>query len=429
MQIIYELVRQYALDNMGRKFLVALPKSNIMQRIWAGLPVPTIVTKPDIEYVVDQRGYWETVPIELDGVVNQTGSGVFTRDEEEQIRRKFMMEDGRFLAMVGIDWKPTGNINFNSNGINRCMFQDLPTSEFRPNKIASANPSYVLVSCNVSQLAKRPDLALVELPAAIQFDPTDGQILLDNYETDTADDEFIAIKSGIVKYLWYYVKRSDELRSCFKLAAQMHGESFTRYATKIISSWADSLKRDLSSPFQREMSTEIVMDLKGVIIPLTSTWVSYGPWYTTSDQARGMTKIEVDQGLVPWNFDRPVSGELWDANLNVAGFERLSRTIADLDWIDNATIVAAGFPEYGPGSGLGFNSNLNGISVDFGINGVKTTYNFSTFLKKPGTFRKSDYDNISRARIDTREKLPETINENILYQISPAYEGSNRFRY
>jgi hypothetical protein len=274
--IIYEHVRQYALDNMGKKFLVALPRSEIMNRIWANLPVPTSTIRPEIEYTVDQRGYWETVPNELDGVVN--GTSVFTGSEEDQIRRRFMADDGRFYAMVGIDWHPSGNVNFNSNGINKAMFQDFPTSEFRPNKIASGNPSFVLVSCNVNQLSKRPDLAFVELPAAIQFDPTD-RISIEHFNdkvvTDdgTLDDEDLATKAGIVKYLWYLYHYNDDFYNLVTTVALSHGMSNVDYASKVILRWATYLMTMLNNPFKRSMSTEYVMDLKGVVIPLTSTWV------------------------------------------------------------------------------------------------------------------------------------------------------------
>lgn len=431
--IIHSHVRQYALDHMGRKFLVALPRSEIMNRIWTNLDVPTNPLRPTIEYTVDNRGYWENIPPELDGIENTTGtSGTFSGTEEDQIRRKFMSEDNRFYAMVGIDWHPSGNVNYNSDGINRAMFQDFPVSEFRPNKIASGNPRYILASCSVNQLVKRPDLALVELPAAIQFDPTDfdeSALPSGYFRPGQADDEFIATKAGIIKYFWYFYKRNNDFRDLLKEAAGEYAMSVNDYASYVITKWADRLKDRLNNPFQRSMSTEFVMDLKGVIVPLTSTWVSYGPWYSTYDQANGMVKIEIDESLVPWNFDRPVDPNPWYTNLDVAGFERLSRTIADVDYVDNASITVAGFPEYGPGSAFGYNSNITSISVDFAIGGVTTSYNFSTFLQKPGTYRKSDYDNVSRARIDTREKLPDTENFNIISTEVDRGYGTNRFRY
>lgn len=420
---LYDAVRNYAFDNMGKKFLVCLPKSQIMNRIWNNLPVPTNTSKPSIEYVVDDRGYWEYVPEELNGVVTGTsGTSVFTAGQENQIRRRFMLEDSRFLAMVGIDWKPSGNINFNSNGYNKALFQDLPVTEFRPNNIADGNPSYVLCSCSVNQIAKRPDLALLELPSVLRFEPVDNPDEQSFSYRNSGNDENLGKKLSIIKYFNYLLQKNEDFRIMLKKAANATGISFVTYVSSVFDDWSNELLYTTMYGTQQEMSTEYVMDLKGAIIPLTSTWVSYGPWFTASGNAEGMTRVEVDQALVPWNFTRPTSPTAWDANLNAAGEEKLARSLSDMYWLDSAVISVAGFPEYGPAQPLGYNSNLTAINVDFGVGGVKTTYNFSTYLKRPGTFRKGDFDNISKSRIDTREKLPDTNNINIVYN----FDGSNR---
>lgn len=431
---LYQHVRDYAFENMGKKFLVCLPKSNIMNRIWSGLPVPTRTDRPEIEYKVDDRGYWEVLPFELDGLVNsgQAGSGTFTIDEERQIIKRFMSEDGRFYSMVGIDHKPTGNINFNANGLNSAMFQDLPVSDFRPNKIASNVPTYVLSACTVDQLVKRPDLALVELPNTISFDPQVSGFFTHGYVWNDGvfNDDKIMTKQGIIKMLWYFFKRDIEFRSVIiDVATAKFGNANQsyKYASKVISTWAEKLRLQTPDYMQRHANIEPVMDLKGVIIPLTSTWVSYGPWFATSGISYGMNEVQVDDGLVPWNFDRPTVGN-WDDNLNAAGEERLDRTVAATDYLDNAVISVAGFPEMGLGSSFGYNSNLTSISVDFGIQGVKTIYNLSTYLRRPGTYRKSEYDDVSRSRFKDSDHLPETKNVSITTELYGKNYGPNKFR-
>jgi hypothetical protein len=431
--IIYQQVRQYALDNMGRKFLVCLPRSIIMERIWDNKPVPTRPLKPEIEYVVDQRGYWETLPPAFDGIINGT-NGSFS-SEEDQIRRRFMAEDGRFYAMAVMNWKPQGNVNFNSNGINKAMFQDIPVSEFRPNKLTVSvrpdgtigNPERVYISCSVNQLIKRPDLALVELPSPVEFDPTDGVAIAGDYRSAEIDDEFLSTKAGLVKYFWYHFKTNKTCRDIIKVGADKTGENIKQYAKKVIRTWVEQVYYFTNNPYMREMSKERIMDLEAVIIPLTSTWVTYGPWYNNTFVNSGMVKIDVDPGLVPWNFSRPPSNQSWDYNLEQAGQERFQRSIASVEYVDSASISVVGFPEFGLGDQLGFNSNITGLSIDFGIGGVKTTYNFATYAGKPGTFRKAEYDNISRTRIDPREKLRDPENTNIRHQYYAAYEGTNRF--
>jgi hypothetical protein len=427
--IIYEQVRQYAVDHMGRKFIVVLPRSAIMERLWLNLPVPTEPDRPEIEYRVADRGYWDTVPAEFDGIVRRNENS--TVSQEEEIRRRFMAEDGRFYPMAVIDWKPSGNINFNSNRINRAMFQDIPASEFRPNRIAEGNLDYIFCSCSINQLVKRPDLALVELPAAISFDPTVGISYFNKYKDGSMDDEFIATKTGIMNYLVYLFKKDNMFRAVIKRVAQARGEAPYPYAMKVFAAWANRLYMNKNLFYQAEFSTELVMDLKGVVVPLTSNWMAYGPFYATYEQAKGMVKIEVDESLVPWNFFTPFdvdpNAAETSGTLEEAGQERLSRSLSSVDAIDNATITTAGFPEFGPAQRFGSNSNLTGITVDFGVGGVKTTYNFSTYASRPGTYRKSEYDNVSKARTDIREKLPDTINENIVNTVFAPNER-NRFQ-
>lgn len=428
--LIYEYVRQYASDHMGTKFIVALPQSAIMQRIWLNLPVPTRPERPEIEYMIDQTGYWETLPAEFDAISgkktdDENDGNIFSGSEEDQIRRKFMAEDGRFSAMTVIEWQPKGNINFNSNGHNRAMFQDLPTSEFRPNKIASGNPKYVFVSCTLEQLVKRPDLAVLTLPSPISFDPTVGNSYFSPF-VDVAEitEEFIVTKTGIMNYFGYIYKMNKILRDLVERCAIAQQMDIEEYAVRVFREWAEQMYNFSNEWYKLEMSTEPVMDLKGVVIPLTSTWVAYGPWYANYSDAKGMVSVEVDDSLVPWNFER--SDGDWDDNLNAAGNERLARSLSVLEYLDTASISVAGFPEFGPAHNFGYNSNVTGISIDFGIGGVKTTYNLATYSQRPGTFRKAEYDNVSRARIDTRERLPDTVNENLTHMLIRPYER-NRF--
>ena len=430
--MLHELVREYALQYMGKKFIVCLPKSAIMQRIWGGLEVPTRVEKPEIEYVVDQRGFWETIPTEFDGL-DQNGT---PSSGELEIRSRFMMEDGRFISAAAIDWKPQGNINFNSNNINKIMFQSIPVTEFRPNKFASGNPEYVFVTCTVNQLIKRPDLALVELPRQINFDPTDANADYMLGEGDW-DDENLASRQGVLKYLFYFFKRNPEFILALYTCSDALEIPYEQYAKEVMEKWAEQISLHESTPFKNEFSTEFLMDLKAVVIPLTSTWVSYGPWYADYASAQGVCRVEVDQSLVPWNYYTPQDLDPDEESdeytamerLDLAGQERLGRTISDIEYMDTAVITVAGFPEYGPASKLGFNSNLTTISVDFGIGGINTTYNFATYSARPGTFRKAEYDNLSKARIETRSQLHEPLNVNLMYNIfGPGYYGTNQFK-
>ena len=424
-QIIYNKVKEYAEQYVGRQFVVCLPKSTIMNRIWNGEEVPTRVEKPEIEYVVTDRGYWETIPTDFDGLEDDDS---ISTDAELQIKRRFQAEDGRFYSMAIMEWQPRGNISFSSNGFTKAMFQDLPVSEFRPNRIASGNTEFIFISCSVAQMIRRPDLALVTLPSAVRFDPNDLATRFADMEASPTSSNSTGIAGDkVLKFLWYSLKYDNLARSLFKEVASANGIPFYSYASSVLKKWKDDLRRDITGLFNKfDMASDIVMDLKGVVIPLTSTWVSYGPWFANNTQAKGMVSIDIDTSLVPWNFERPIGS--WDENLNAAGVEKLERSISITDYVDNAAITVAGFPEFGISDNLGFNSNLTTISIGFGIDGIKTTYVLSTFSARPGTYRKSDYDDISKVIIDSRKTLSDVQNINIIQTITGESYGVNTFR-
>lgn len=430
--IIYEQVRQYANDYCGKQFVVMLPKSNIMERMWNNLEVPTNVNKPEIEYVVDQSAYWEYVPDEFSGVGNAGASGQFTSAQENQIVRRFAGIDGRFAPMIAIDWKPSGNVCFNSNSMNRAMFQDLPTDSFRPNQIADSNPSYIFVApASIDTPVKRPDTCIVTMPTPISFDNLDAAGFILNYNLPSGPEitgngaQGVINYYGIIKFLQSQVMKSPDLRYIMANFG-IFGEDFQTTTSRIINHWAKRIYNGWNSIYKTQFDYERVMDLKAVIIPLTSNWVRYGPWYETYDNAAGMVKVDVDENLVPWNFIRPPTSLNWDYNLNLAGEEKVIRSLAITDYVDSATITCTGFPELGIGTPFGFNSNITSITVDLGIGGIKTTYVLATYAARPGTYRKGDYDNVAKARVETRPRILDPINNNLFVTSFPQI-SANRF--
>lgn len=68
-----------------------------------------------------------------------------------------------------------------------------------------------------------------------------------------------------------------------------------------------------------------------------------------------------------------------------------------------ADFVVTGFPELYPLQKLGKNSYITSIRCNFGEDGVTTNYVISTYMKLPGTFRKSEFDDISKLRYKEKE--------------------------
>lgn len=445
--VLFKNIRKYANEYLGRKFIVCLPKSTIMNRIWDDLPVGTPTIHPQIEYRTDTVGYWPFQLEEYPELNNPPSRYSVLPDliaseniykETTQVKRMFCVDDGRYRAMCVVNLKPKGNINFRSDGQCNIMTHCLSTADFSPNRIdlegqleddSLIGKKKIYVSCRVSKLQRRPDLALVEMPQ-ILFDPTDARPLQLNPDfSPTADDEILTTYLGIFNYFEYHLMYDDDFRSLLQDAFQASDDdNFDFFAYKTIKEWVFNIRTSYARPFELMAYTEPVMDLHSIIIPLTSNIATYGPWYANYDQAQGNVRVEIDESLVPWNFASPQKGQDITENLNLAGQKRLERTISNIDYLDSASVSVAGFPEYGLASKLGYNSNLSSISVDFSVGGVKTHYHFTTYANRPGTFRKDEYDNIKKAIVDWREQLPSTQNENLIAQVFGDSYGVNIWR-
>lgn len=411
-KVIFDLVKQYAGEYVGKQFIVCLPKSTIMNRIWSGLTVPTEINAPEIEYQLADYGYWEVLPNEFDGLYDSAS------EREKQIRSKFMQKDGRFAPMVVIDHKPYGNASISSNGKNKVLLQNLGIDNFRPNKITGytgikdQDEAIGWVCCSprgVQKITTRPDLAIVLLPSQIIFDRTDQSL----YSTNDVFNIPFGIRSTIKTFqrMW---QRIDILKEMF----DNNAEEFT----SIVShdwAWKAMVLADQNISAQQ---TEVLMDLKAVILPLQSTWVTYGPWYDNTDVHQGKVEIRTEDILVPWNFPRP-SGA-WDENLDTAGKEMLERTRTQIDYVDTAEITVAGYSEIGLGQAFGFNGHLTNINTNFGVGGITTTYVMSTYSAKPGTYRKSDYDKVFLT--NEREKAA-NIEESLYWTFTKEHDDRRDF--
>lgn len=409
---MFKAVRKYAEEHLGRKFMVALPKSFIMERIWDGLNVPTPVDRPEIEYRIDSHGFWENTPSELDGFQDPSGLQVFSVRQEQSIRRRFMAEDGRFQAMVAMPTYPSGNASFLSNGKNYNLFQDLNESDFRPNIIQGEDPDfppYVFIApSKVGQISeRRPDMALVTLANPVQINPTDNvSVNGENFANEEDDPTLITLK-GIRDFFTRLYVLDTDFQTLIANSNPGPQSDVTFFQT-VSMSWASQIYDNYKNDFRSNL--EFCMDPKGIVIPLTSNWVTYGPWFSDNTEAKGKLDIVVDKSLVPWNFNPNGDPYVAISNMNAAGVERQQRTVSVLEYLDRAKVTTAGFPEFSLAHDFGFNSNLTNVNVSFSNAGIKTTYNFSSFSARPGTFRKSDFDQLDRVRRDTKPPIVTTDN-------------------
>jgi hypothetical protein len=418
---LYIMARAYAEAYLGVQFMVFLPHSQIMERIFYNrhvdvsgdlinkFEVPTNSDAPEIEYTIDTAGFWETIPTELDGY-NQYAK---VQNQEGQIVRRFMQDDGRFSAMAVMNRLPDGNLSFFATGNIVAMFNDLPTSEFAPNTLAASVPDRAWIAINqVAQLQRRPDIAIVSLPNAVGFD-IGGIIGTD--PTPTSSTAFINLLK--MMYEWDYSYTDSDGTYSFK---SIIGDTSTLAGVTAV--WSGERRH---AAFTAGLDSEPVLDLDAVIIPLKSNYVSYGPWYDSWLVAggKGTTEIIKDDSLVPWNFVPAGQSSGWQTKLDNAGKDVRDRAKKYFNYIEKAVLKVVGFPVRNLGDSFGYSSNITSVSVGFGINEIVTTYNLSSYDAIPGTYRKSEYDNLSNVRIRQELQRPATINKNLTWERNDTKNG------
>lgn len=134
-----------------------------------------------------------------------------------------------------------------------------------------------------------------------------------------------------------------------------------------------------------------------VTVPLKSNVISYGPWYantsgTISLAPAGKTHYERDTNLNPWNFGS-------SAALDAAGSLLVATTLSYQQTLEAGSITVTGAPIV---SSLGRyiqsgGPNLTGINIDYGIQGVQTTYRVRTHVK--------NFGEIARQRVQWMEHM------------------------
>lgn len=167
-------------------------------------------------------------------------------------------------------------------------------------------------------------------------------------------------------------------------------------------------------------------------VPILSNVQTYGPW-TSPLTVHGITKIEKDDGLVPWEY-----GSTY--NMNLVGTTRaLNETASSMQFGETGSVEVPGYPilpigaELGAynggffaggqhlfetrsiGSGTGgvtndnyayvdsggpwtgiYGPNITSIGVEFGLNGVTTNYSMRTFSPAFGRFSKLNSERLKQ---------------------------------
>lgn len=153
----------------------------------------------------------------------------------------------------------------------------------------------------------------------------------------------------------------------------------------------------------------------GYEIPVKSNVLTYGPWYAQGDTGR--VTYEQDSSLVPWNYGSY-------ANLNLAGAAKSAQGVSAIQVIETGYVEVAGYPAYNLGDVIQANGpNITNISIDFGEQGVTTTYRFETYVPRYGQLGKYNVDRFKKLNIASHKVLNDTKARNRLVSLAGVAQG------
>lgn len=174
-----------------------------------------------------------------------------------------------------------------------------------------------------------------------------------------------------------------------------------------------------------------------ISVPIHSNVYTYGPW--TAVGPIGLTRIEKDEGLVPWEYGS-------SSAMDLAGNQKVTQGVTNMQIGEMGSLTIPGYPQLSLGNELlsggldvfenrfiansnpakigdiekniifltfngvawfgTFGPNITGITIDIGEQGLTTTYNLRTYTPKFGRFSKRNADRLKEytAIINTVKK-------------------------
>lgn len=121
-----------------------------------------------------------------------------------------------------------------------------------------------------------------------------------------------------------------------------------------------------------------------IAIPLKSNVLVYGPWVSIG--ANGKMEYEQDESLVPWNYGGYTA-------MNNAANARVSSALSNYQISENGSVEVPGAPTIDLGSALiASGPYVTRINVSIGSNGVKTSYGMNTWTPEPYKITKIQSD-------------------------------------
>jgi hypothetical protein len=162
-------------------------------------------------------------------------------------------------------------------------------------------------------------------------------------------------------------------------------------ARKIINTMKNSLA--VEPPLPTDTPYALIPRL--AIVALKSNVETYGPWGSIGPT--GKVRFEVDDNLVPWNFN----GHEY---LNKAAYAKINDGVTNMQVGEEGQLTIPGSPTKNLGDVLSAGGpNITGISVDIGPDGVRTSYTMRTYTHQFGRVNKQIGDRLSRLALRNKQ--------------------------
>lgn len=368
---IYDVIRQFASEYFGRKFMVSVDfvngKINRDEEAkitdWRGdlftLPGNKVTTS--WEPALD-GGYLDNIDYQI---TNGPNGSEYTPVQQSEFAKavdakllpldtkKLMTEDGKIVAYAIFDKVSPRGILYD--------FSELQESDY-----VEFN-GYIYVKCELS-----PNL-----------------VFLDN--RNLFSPRAVITLPGVVsvakfKYTW----QAEMLKGLIIDKARQRGLNFQELTNIRAALDTKFGFANVGQDFMNEDYFPFPVSPYRVVVPLKSNVYTYGPWYTIG--ANGKTEFEADADLVPWNYGSY-------NEMNQAAQARIQTGATNQQYGSNGSITFAGVPVVHIGDLLiSGGPYLTDLQVDISENGATTTYTFNTWTKQFGVIGKELIDEMRKTK-------------------------------
>lgn len=398
---LYNLVRNFAEENYARRYAVIVPNVNVA--IEPDTEVRRYSHLPATGGYLDESVWNKAMALNLipfDVRTTQNGKKIFIVNVNS-----LTTDDNRFACYARFD--NPGNID-----VSDMDRKDLVTSPFGSLFIrCDVEPEYQFINYSAATGVR----AVVLLPTRItEYRENSESYLNYMYHTllnnilNTNTSAFSAdahSHSGDKEYLLdliykrYGLTRATITASRQKLEDLSAAQLLTLIDNLVLdegTKLAATIRGGSFATHMNEMIPPAPIVPNMVAIPLESQTDFYGPW--VSSIGSGKTIVEQNETLVPWNFNS------FDV-MNSIGFASVNEITANMTWSETGDLLMPGAPQFSLGQNLVQNGPyISDISVQFGTDGITTTYKMSSWTPR--------LTKMSRAFMERIERISRRIQQN-----------------